>query len=55
MEKTWDEFWATGKVTDYLAYKDVVPDSRKNQGRETGRDNGTSSGRDGHGFDGHAY
>lgn len=20
MEKTWDDFWATGKVTDYLAY-----------------------------------
>lgn len=55
MEKTWDEFWATGKVTDYLAYRDVVSDSRKNRGGETGRDNGTSSGRDGHGFDSHAY
>lgn len=20
MEKTWDEFWQTGKVTDYLSY-----------------------------------
>ena len=33
MEKTWDEFWATGKVTDYLAYRDVVSDSRKNRRR----------------------
>ncbi|MEE1009807.1 MAG: hypothetical protein UH963_11775 [Agathobacter sp.] len=20
MEKTWEEFWATGKITDYLVY-----------------------------------
>lgn len=55
MEKTWDEFWATGKVTDYLAYRDVAEDSRKRQENEKGRNNGTSSGRDGYGFDGHAY
>ena len=23
MEKTWDDFWTTGKVTDYLAYRNA--------------------------------
>lgn len=54
MEKTWDEFWATGKVTDYLAYRNAVSDSGKKQDRETVRSDGTTSGRDGNGFDGHA-
>lgn len=55
MEKTWDEFWATGKVTDYLAYRNVVSDSYKRRDKETGEDNGTGSGRDGYGFDCHAF
>lgn len=24
MEKTWDNFWATGKVEDYLSYKSEI-------------------------------
>lgn len=26
MEKTWEEFWGSGKVTDYLAYKAASAD-----------------------------
>lgn len=54
MEKTWDEFWASGKVTDYLAYRDAVSDGQERQDREKYRSYGTTGNRDGHGFDGHA-
>ena len=26
MEKTWETFWTTGKVTDYLTYRKEVTD-----------------------------
>ena len=26
MEKTWETFWTTGKVTDYLTYRNEVTD-----------------------------
>lgn len=28
MEKEWKEFWATGKVKDYLAYKDCFKEKK---------------------------
>lgn len=54
MEKTWDEFWATGKVTDYLAYRNVAAECGQRQKKETGGRDGTGGYRDGHGFDCHA-
>ena len=27
MEKTWETFWTTGKVTDYLTYRNEVTDA----------------------------
>ena len=54
MEKTWETFWKTGKVTDYLTYCNVVSDTfSQRQGKRKG--NGTVRNRDGHGFDCHAH
>lgn len=44
-EKSWDDFWSTGKVTDYLSYKNIrneetVSDTKNNNGgRSEGWDN----------------
>ena len=44
-EKSWDDFWTTGKVTDYLSYKNIrneetVSDTKNNNGgRSEGWDN----------------
>lgn len=57
MEKTWETFWATGKVTDYLTYRDgmaEVADTGNGQGRKEQERYGTVRDCDGHGFDGHA-
>jgi uncharacterized protein YdbL (DUF1318 family) len=54
MEKTWETFWTSGKVTDYLGYRNAV--ETDDQTRQRVRDNnGTVSDGDGHGFDSHAY
>ncbi len=53
MEKTWDDFWTTGKVTDYLAYRNVADDGYRAQKEPT--EHGTVDHRDGDGFDSHAY
>ena len=53
MEKTWDDFWKTGKVTDYLAYRNVSDDGYRAQKEPT--EHGTSNQCDGDGFDSHAY
>ncbi|MCM1105627.1 MAG: hypothetical protein NC355_01660 [Blautia sp.] len=52
MEKTWDDFWASGKVTDYLTYRDAVAD-REKAGREQ-KDNGSGGASDGDGTFRHA-
>ena len=26
MEKTWEDFWSSGKITDYLSYRNGVVD-----------------------------
>lgn len=62
MEKTWETFWASGKVTDYLTYRDSVSDGEqrneernRDQGQRKQRGNGTVRDFDGDGFDSHAY
>ncbi len=54
MEKAWDDFWVSGKVTDYLAYKNAVPDEGKTVKKEEQRRDGTAGNRDWNGFDSHA-
>ncbi len=46
MEKSWDDFWASGKVTDYLSYRNALAD-REETNREND-DNGTAGESDGH-------
>ncbi|MCH5333555.1 MAG: hypothetical protein J1D89_06320 [Agathobacter sp.] len=53
MEKSWDDFWASGKVTDYLRYRNAVAD-REETNREND-DNGTASESDGHSTFGYGY
>ena len=48
MEKTWENFWTSGRVTDYLAYRNSVEKDRQ------GKNNGTVRKGDGDGFNGHA-
>jgi hypothetical protein len=44
-EKTWDDFWTTGKVADYLSYKNslnegtVTDTKNNNEGRSERWDN----------------
>lgn len=59
MEKTWETFWTSGKVTDYLTYRNTFavcePISGNNNGsEEEQRGNGTVRDRTGNGFDSHA-
>ena len=57
MEKTWENFWTSGKVTDYLVYRNLVADdvnSDRSRGQEKYKDNGTVRDRDGHGAFGNA-
>ncbi len=52
MEKTWENFWTSGRVTDYLAYRDVESGGTYHgQGREQEKrkDNGTDRDCDGYG------
>ena len=52
MEKTWENFWVTGRVTDYLAYRNVTSDGENpgfGKGQEKQKDNGTVRDRNGHG------
>ncbi|MDD6482410.1 MAG: hypothetical protein PUF65_09150 [Lachnospiraceae bacterium] len=58
MEKTWETFWQSGKVSDYLTYRDGMKDTMcdsNNQRQEKRRDNGTVRNCDGNGFDSHAH
>lgn len=56
MEKTWETFWTTGKVTDYLAYVNVNAEQSKKErtGQKEQEAYGTAGGFDGYGFDSHA-
>jgi hypothetical protein len=57
MEKTWETFWASGRVTDYLSYRNVVTESKDtDNGRSSGKRerHGTVRKFDGNGFDSHA-
>lgn len=31
MEKSWENFWTTGKVEDYLSYRNSVTESKNDQ------------------------
>ena len=53
MEKSWENFWTTGKVEDYLTYRNrVTSESEKEQERNT---DGTVSNSDRNGSKYHAY
>lgn len=53
MEKTWDDFWASGKVTDYLTYRNSVSDQESVRKEQKG--NGTAGKGDGYGAFRHAH
>lgn len=56
MEKTWETFWTTGKVTDYLTYRNSVENDSffHDQTGQREQSNGTVLDHDGNGFDSHA-
>ena len=57
MEKTWENFWTSGRVTDYLAYRNLFSDEEschQSRVQEIQKDNGTVRDRDGHGTFGDA-
>lgn len=60
MEDKWENFWNSGRVTDYLAYRDDRESGTGNfnkeriEGKEPGA-YGTVRGTDRDGSDGHAY
>lgn len=47
MEKTWEDFWSTGKVTDYLSYRDRVENREEEQKEQKVNGTGTGAYRDG--------
>ena len=52
MEKSWENFWTTGKVEDYLTYRNRVDEEdKKEEEKET---DGTVGNRDGNGAKRHA-
>ena len=53
MEKTWEVFFATGKVTDYLSYKNSL-EIPKDVGKGSETDV-TGRGNDGNGTESHAH
>ncbi len=55
MEKTWEDFWMTGKVTDYLAYRGCLPAAGEGiREQKEQRPYGTAGGTDRNGFNGNA-
>ena len=34
MEKSWENFWTTGKVEDYLTYRNCVTSEEKDEKKE---------------------
>ncbi len=56
MEKTWEKFCMTGKVTDYLAYRNcAVSEQEKWKEKKEQISDGTVGGIDRNGFNSHAY
>ncbi len=53
MEKSWENFWTTGKVEDYLTYRNRVDEEDKEE--KENKVNGTVSDSDGNGSKYHAY
>ena len=53
MEKSWENFWTTGKVEDYLTYRNRVDKEDKKE--EESKVHGTAGDRDGNGSKHHAY
>lgn len=57
MGKTWETFWTTGKVTDYLTYRNEVTDaagSGGGYGQKEQQKYESVCDSDGHGFNSHA-
>lgn len=52
MEKTWEEFYRTGKITDYLEYRNSVKEDTRNLKEYKSDDAGSCTNR--HGFDSNA-
>ncbi len=52
MEKTWEDFYRTGKVTDYLSYRNSV---KEESAKEQGETDVRGSSDDRHGAKGHAH
>lgn len=52
MEKTWDDFYKSGKVTDYLKYRSEAESEKENKERIY---NGTDSCINGNGIDDNAH
>ncbi len=46
-EKTWDDFWATGKIEDYLSYRSCAGNDEEH--KKECKTHGTVSGSDGDG------
>ena len=53
MEKSWENFWTTGKVEDYLTYRNRVDKEDKKE--EEDKVHGTVGNRDGNGLEHHAH
>lgn len=53
MEKSWENFWTTGKVEDYLTYRNRVDEKDKKE--EDTKVHGTIGDRDGNGSKHNAY
>lgn len=47
MEKTWEDFWSSGKVTDYLSYRNSASSDMKEQREQDENGTGTGAYRDG--------
>ena len=52
MEKTWEDFWTSGKVTDYLSYRNSTGEQTTQQKEQQTDGAGTRT--DGNGFKYHA-
>ena len=52
LEKSWENFWTTGKVEDYLTYRNRVDEEDKK--KEEDKVHGTVGNRDGNGSKYHA-
>ena len=55
MEKTWENFWTSGKVEDYLSYRNHLEEETKaRKGERESKEDGTVGSSDGDGTFHHA-